>query len=147
MQTDDPLISQRLAKLELATQRDGDPFWRTRYDVTHHAADIVSGFDQLEGQTVRLAGRLHTLRGKGKAAFWDLYDQSGRIQIFLNVDSVGQDSFTFLGEVVDAGDIVGVEGTVIRTRMGEVSVHASAVTLLTKSLRPPPLGKEKDGET
>ncbi|MBI5834406.1 MAG: lysine--tRNA ligase [Armatimonadetes bacterium] len=147
MHTDDPLIAQRLAKLELATQRDGDPFWRTRYDVTHHAAEIVDGFEALEGTSVRLAGRLHTLRGKGKAAFWDLYDQSGRIQIFLNVDSVGEEAFRHLGEVIDLGDIVGVEGQVIRTRMGEVSVHASAVTLLTKSLRPPPLGKEKDGET
>ena len=144
---DDPLIAQRLAKLELARATIGDPFAQTTYDVTHHAAEVVDEFEALEGQTVRLAGRLHTLRGKGRAAFWDLYDQSGRIQIFANVDSLGAEPFAQLGEVLDLGDIIGVEGVVMRTRMGEISVQASAVALLAKALRPPPLGKEKDGES
>jgi lysyl-tRNA synthetase class 2 len=147
MAFDDPLMEQRFAKLGRATELDGDPFCRTRCEVTHHAAEVIARFDELEGQAVTLAGRIHSLRGKGKAAFWDLYDQSGKVQVFLNVDGIGAERFALLGEVVDIGDIVAVAGTVIRTRMGEVSVHATAVTLLAKALRPPPLGKEKDGES
>ncbi|MBI2302828.1 MAG: lysine--tRNA ligase, partial [Armatimonadetes bacterium] len=74
-------------------------------------------------------------------------DQSGKIQVFANVDSLGEEPLELLRETLDAGDIVGVEGTVMKTRMGEVSVHATAVTILSKALRPPPLGKEKDGQS
>ncbi|NUQ01280.1 MAG: lysine--tRNA ligase [Armatimonadetes bacterium] len=147
METEHDLLAQRLEKLQRLTASGGDPFETTRYDVTHHAQQVVESFADLEGVRVRVAGRLHTIRGKGKASFWDLYDQSGKIQVFATVDSLGEEAFRRCKETLDAGDIVGVEGSVIRTRMGEISIEASAVTILTKSLRPPPLGKEKEGQT
>ncbi len=147
MEPENELIAQRLSKLDRLTATTGDPFEVTRYDVTHHAAEVVDGFDALEGQTVRMAGRLCSIRGKGKASFWDLYDQSGKIQVFCTVDSLGEEPFSLLKETLDVGDFVGVAGQVIKTRMGEVSIEGAQVTLLTKSLRPPPLGKEKDGQT
>ncbi len=82
-----------------------------------------------------------------KAGFWDLYDQSGKIQILATLDNLGAADFEEHKTTLDAGDFVGIEGRVIKTRMGEVSVEATAVTLLSKALRPPPLGKEKDGQT
>ncbi|MCC7495655.1 MAG: lysine--tRNA ligase [Fimbriimonadaceae bacterium] len=141
------LLAQRRAKLERYRAAAGDPFEVTRYDASHSAQAVIDGFAALEGQVVQVAGRLHTIRGKGKAGFWDLHDQSGKIQIFVTLDSLGEEAFNLLRETLDAGDIVGVRGTAMRTRMGEVSVQASTVTLLSKSLRPAPFGKEKDGQT
>lgn len=147
MESEHDLVAQRLAKLQSLREHGLDPFEQTRFDTTHHAAEVVEQVDELGDEPVRLAGRLQSIRGKGKAAFWDLYDQSGKIQVFLNVDSVGEEAFRLLKESVDLGDIVGVTGTAMRTRMGEPSLHASQVVILSKALLPPPLGKERDGET
>lgn len=145
MEPDDPLVAQRLDKLHRLQAAGRDPFEVTRFARTHRAAEVVDRFDALAGQTVRVAGRLHSLRGAGKAQFWDLFDQSGKVQIFVRLDAVGAASFTELTETLDAGDFVGVEGAVERTRMGEISVFATQVTVLAKALRPAPLGKEKEG--
>ncbi len=147
MEPDSELVAQRLEKLERLVAAGRDPFEVTRFEVTHDAARVVEQFERLEGSEARLAGRLHSLRGKGKAAFWDLHDASGKIQIFVTLDRLGEENYRLLTETLDAGDIIGVRGEVMKTRMGEVSIHADEVVVLAKALRPPPLGKEKDGQT
>ncbi|MCL2030182.1 MAG: lysine--tRNA ligase [Oscillospiraceae bacterium] len=122
----------------LALQAGGrDPYERRGFSFTHTAREVKDGFERLEGQTVRLAGRQMSKRDMGKAFFCDLQDASGRVQLYVKSDDLGEDAF---GEFKkwDIGDIIGAEGTVFRTRRGEISVHCSALTLLSKSLRPLP---------
>lgn len=131
------LLRIRREKL-LALQAEGrDPYAQTRYDFTHTARQIKDDFESLEGQTVRLAGRQMSKRDMGKAFFCDLQDVSGRVQLYLKADDLGEDVFNDFKKW-DIGDILGVEGTVFRTRRGEISVHCTGVTLLSKSLRPLP---------
>ena len=135
-----PLVDQvrvRREKLRDLQQEGRDPFVRTRFDVTHHAEEVKEQFDTLEEQTVRLAGRLMSKRGMGKAIFADLQDRSGRIQLYIKVDEMGEEEFARCRKL-DIGDIVGVEGPVFRTQKGEISVRTRAVTLLSKSLLPLP---------
>ena len=135
-----PLVDQvrvRREKLRDLQQEGRDPFVRTRFDVTHHAEEVKEQFDTLEEQTVRLAGRLMSKRGMGKAIFADLQDRSGRIQLYIKVDEMGEEEFARCRKL-DIGDIVGVEGPVFRTQRGEISVRTRAVTLLSKSLLPLP---------
>lgn len=113
-----------------------EPFGR-KYNATHHAADIVAGFEQLEGQVVRIAGRVMTYRGHGKASFAHIMDMSGRIQIYLRQDEIGDDSYARLA-MLDLGDIIGVEGTVFRTQKGEISIRVISFDFLAKCLRPLP---------
>ena len=128
------LRREKLAEL----QREGqDPFQQTRFEVKHHAAQIKDGFEALEGQTTSIAGRLMSKRGMGKAMFCDLQDNSGRVQIYVRIDELGEEAFARFKKV-DIGDIVGVEGEIFRTKRGEISVRASSVTLLSKSLLPLP---------
>ncbi len=116
-------------------QADGrNPFVITKYDVTHHAADIRENYDQLEGQHVILAGRVMQKRVMGKASFCNILDQSGNIQSYVARDSIGEEEYKNFKKM-DIGDIVGVEGEVFKTKTGEISVHASAVKLLSKSLQ------------
>lgn len=126
----------RVEKLDMLRKRNVDPFG-SRLEVTHHAARIKEQFEELEGRTVSIAGRLMALRFHGKACFADLQDLSGRIQIYVKVDEVGEEAYDLFSSF-DVGDIVGVRGTVFRTRKGEVTVQASEVTFLTKCLRPLP---------
>ncbi|MEE3459942.1 MAG: lysine--tRNA ligase [Candidatus Faecousia sp.] len=135
-----PLVDQvrvRREKLRDLQQEGRDPFVRTRFDVTHHAEEVKEQFDTLEEQTVRLAGRLMSKRGMGKAIFADLQDRTGRIQLYIKVDEMGEEEFARCRKL-DIGDIVGVEGPVFRTQKGEISVRTRAVTLLSKSLLPLP---------
>ncbi len=135
-----PLVDQvrvRREKLRDLQQEGRDPFVRTRFDVTHHAEEVKEHFDALEEQTVRLAGRLMSKRGMGKAIFADLQDRSGRIQLYIKVDEMGEEEFARCRKL-DIGDIVGVEGPVFRTQKGEISVRTRSVTLLSKSLLPLP---------
>lgn len=113
-----------------------EPYPR-RFDRTHLAAAIHEGFEQLESTEVVIAGRLTAIRGHGKAAFADLKDGGGRIQVYVRKDEIGEDAFA-VWKLLDVGDIVGVRGEVFRTRAGEVSVKAAEVTLLSKSLLPLP---------
>ncbi len=116
-------------------QNDGrNPFEITKYDVTCHAADIKDNYEDMEGKQVRLAGRVMQKRIMGKASFCNILDQSGNIQSYVARDSVGEEAYKDFKKL-DIGDIVGLEGEVFKTKTGEISVHASKVTLLSKSLQ------------
>lgn len=108
-----------------------------KYAVTHHAAEIISRFDTLEGRQVSLSGRLMTIRSHGKATFANLQDESGQIQIYLRQDDLGEDSYQIF-ELLDIGDLLGVSGEAFRTRRGEVTVAVGRWSLLAKALRPLP---------
>ena len=131
------LLQIRRDKLDELRAAGNDPFTVTKYDVTHHSNEIKDNFEALEEQTVRLAGRIMSKRGMGKVVFADLQDGGGRIQLFVKIDEVGEEALAAFKKY-DIGDIVGVEGAVFRTKMGEISVRASSITLLSKSLLPLP---------
>ena len=124
----------KLTELQSAGQ---DPFAIVRYDQTHHSKDILDGFDALEGKTVSVAGRMMSKRVMGKASFIHIKDRDGQIQCYVTRDDLGEEAYKAFKKL-DIGDIVGVEGFVFKTKMGEVTVHAKALTLLSKSLCPLP---------
>jgi lysyl-tRNA synthetase class 2 len=132
----DQLRAVRLEKLDKLRQMGVDPYG-TRFDRSTCAQAIREGFDSLEGSEVGIAGRIMALRHHGKASFADLQDQSGRIQVYVRLDDVGEFQYQVY-ELLDVGDIVGVKGTVFKTRRGEISVHVARIVLLSKSLRPLP---------
>ena len=111
-----------------------DPFLITKYDVTAHAAEIKDNYETMEGKQVSVAERIMQKRVMGKASFCNILDQSGNIQSYVARDSVGEDSYKDFKKL-DIGDIVGIEGEVFKTKTGEISIHASAVNLLSKSLQ------------
>ena len=124
----------RREKLADLQENGKNPFLITKYDVTHHAEDIKEHYDELEGQHVVLAGRIMQKRVMGKASFCNILDQSGNIQSYVARDSIGEESYKDFKKM-DIGDIVGLEGEVFKTKTGEISIHASAVKLLSKSLQ------------
>ncbi len=138
---DEPSLSELLQirrdKLTDLQAAGKDPFAVTKYDVTHHSNEIKENFESMEGQIVRLAGRLMSKRGMGKAIFADLQDGGGRIQLYVRIDDVGEETLNAFKKY-DIGDIVGVEGDVFRTKRGEISLKAHTITLLSKSLLPLP---------
>ena len=127
----------RREKLEQLRQEGRDPFAQTKFDVTATAAGIKEHFEQMEGSSVAVAGRLMSKRGMGKVIFCDLQDDTGRIQLYLKFDEMEQAVFEDCRKL-DIGDIVGVNGDVFRTQRGEISVRAHSVTLLSKALLPLP---------
>jgi len=129
----------RLRREKLANMKaDGkDPFVITKYDFDNDSANIKSNFDELEGKTVKIAGRIVARRIMGKASFVGLKDSTGKIQLYVRRDDVGEDVYAAFKKW-DIGDIVGVEGTVFKTQTEEISVHATSITLLSKSLIPLP---------
>ena len=131
------ILQIRRDKLAALQEAGMNPFEITRYDVTHHAQEVKDQFDQLEGQTVSLAGRLMSKRGMGKVSFCDLKDKSGRIQIYARKDEMDEEAYNRFKKY-DIGDIVGVRGQVFRTQKGEMSIRAHEITLLSKSLQPLP---------
>jgi lysyl-tRNA synthetase class 2 len=126
----------RLEKLEAFRQADIEPY-ADRYVRTHKALDILEHFEQLEGQEVSVAGRIMSKRDQGKVIFTHIQDLSGRIQIYIRLDELGQTMFDLITKF-DVGDIIGVAGKVFRTKRGEVSIHAQSVKLLSKAMRPLP---------
>ena len=132
------ILAVKREKLATLQKEGRDPFRTTKYDVTHHAQEIRDSFDSLEGQTVRVAGRMMFKRKMGKASFCNCLDRSGKIQIYVARDSVGEAAYDDFKKYMDVGDIVGVEGEVFRTQAGEISVHAKTLTLLSKALKPLP---------
>lgn len=128
------VLKMRREKLAALVESGNDPFVITKYDQTHHSTDVKDNFDTLEGQTVSVAGRLMSKRIMGKASFCNVQDLGGSIQCYVARDSVGVDEYAQFKKL-DIGDIVGIEGTVFKTKTGEISVHAVKVTLLTKSLQ------------
>jgi len=133
----DDQSGMRRWKLRQLKEAERDPYREVRYDRTHTIAELLSKFDDLFGKQARIAGRVMAKRGHGKAIFLDLADQDGRIQVYANVDTLGDEPFERL-IAVDIGDILGVEGEVFKTRTGQQSVKAATCTLLVKSLEPLP---------
>ena len=131
------ILKVRREKLKALQDAGRDPFTVTRFDVTHHTQDIRDRFDELEGQSVRIAGRLMSKRGMGKVSFCDLQDRSGRLQLYARKDEMDEAAYDEFKKY-DIGDIVGVSGEVFRTQRGEMSVRCKEVTLLSKSLQPLP---------
>ena len=128
------LLAVRRQKLDDLRAAGQDPFVITKYDVTHHSAEIKDNFDALEGQAVSVAGRLMSKRIMGKASFCNIQDLQGTIQSYVARDEIGVDEYAGFKKF-DIGDIVGIEGTVFKTKTGEISIHATKVTLLSKSLQ------------
>ena len=122
---------EKLAELQ---QNGKDPFVITKYDQTHHSQEIKDHFDELEGKQVSIAGRMMSKRVMGKASFCNVQDLQGNIQSYVARDSVGEENYKEFKKL-DVGDVIGIVGEVFRTKTGEMSVHASHVTLLSKSLQ------------
>ena len=122
---------EKLAELQ---QNGKDPFVITKYEQTHHSQEIKDNFDELEGKTVSIAGRMMSKRVMGKASFCNVQDLKGNIQSYVARDSVGEENYKEFKKL-DVGDVIGIEGEVFRTKTGEMSIHASHVTLLSKSLQ------------
>ena len=121
-----------------ALRADGkDPFTVVKYDINAHALDIKNDFAGYEGKSVSIAGRMMSRRIMGKASFMDLRDGTDRIQVYVKRDDVGEEEYAAFKKC-DIGDIFGVDGVVFRTQMGEISVHATKIMLLSKSLLPLP---------
>ncbi len=128
------LLKIRRDKLSELQQNGQDPFVETKYDVTHHSQEIKDQFEELEGKTVSIAGRMMSKRVMGKASFCNIQDLKGSIQCYVARDSIGEDPYKGFKKM-DIGDIVGLKGEVFRTKTGEISVHASELKLLSKSLQ------------
>ena len=136
--TQEPDVSQlrkvRREKLADLQANGKNPFEITKYDVTCHATDIKENFEEMEGKHVSIAGRVMQKRVMGKASFCNILDLSGNIQSYVARDSIGEESYKDFKKL-DIGDIIGIEGEVFKTKTGEISIHASAVKLLSKSLQ------------
>jgi lysyl-tRNA synthetase class 2 len=128
----------RLEKLDELKSAGMNPYEATKFPVDTKNNDITENFDELEGKDVCIAGRITSWRDMGKANFIDIRDHSGRMQVYVKIDDIGEESFQTFKKLWDLGDIAGVKGFVFRTRRGEISVHAKEITLLTKSLLPLP---------
>ena len=122
---------EKLAELQ---QNGKDPFLITKYDQTHHSQEIKDNFDELEGKQVSIAGRMMSKRVMGKASFCNVQDLKGNIQSYVARDSIGEENYKEFKKL-DVGDVIGIEGEVFKTKTGEMSIHASHVTLLSKSLQ------------
>ena len=142
MQPNEPLSLQELSeqegirrdKLQSLRETGNDPYAITKYPKTHDSETIIAQFDALEGQTVTVAGRMVGKRVMGKASFFHILDDKGRLQLYIKRDDVGVDAYTAF-KALDLGDIIGVTGLVFKTKTGETSVHAQSYTLLAKSLK------------
>jgi len=128
------LLKVRREKLAALQEAGKDPFQIMKYDVTHHSTDIKDNYEELEGKTVNVAGRIMAKRVMGKASFCNISDLPGNIQSYVARDSIGEEAYADFKKY-DVGDIVGIEGNVFKTKTGEISIHAEKVTLLSKSLQ------------
>lgn len=128
------LLRIRREKLSDLQNAGKDPFVITKYDVTHHSAEIKSSFETLDGQDVSVAGRMMSKRVMGKASFCNIRDLKGNIQIYVARDSIGEEPYADFKKY-DVGDILGIKGKVFMTKTGEISIHAESVLLLSKSLQ------------
>ena len=124
----------RRDKLKKYREQGQDPFTITRYDRTHSSKQVLNSFEELEGKTVRIAGRMMSRRIMGKASFMHLLDGEGEIQVYVKRDDVGTEVYQDF-KTMDIGDILGIEGFVFKTQTGEISVHAQKLELLTESLK------------
>ena len=128
----------RRAKLQKLVDEGKDPYVKTRFDVTALSTDIKENYEEYEGKEVAIAGRLMSRRVMGKASFTHISDRNGEIQVYVTRQDVGEEEYASFKKDYDIGDIVGIKGTVFKTNSGEVSIHASFIEMLSKSLRPLP---------
>lgn len=128
------LLKVRREKLSSLQENGKDPFQITKYDVTIHSQEVKDRFEELEGQTAVLAGRIMSKRIMGKASFCNIQDLQGRIQSYVARDSIGEEAYADFKKY-DVGDVVGIKGEIFKTKTGEISIHAAEVTLLSKSLQ------------
>ena len=128
------LLKVRREKLAALQEAGKDPFQITKYDVTHHCREIKDNFDEMEGKTVSVAGRIMAKRVMGKVSFGNILDVSGDIQFYAARDNIGEENYAGFKKF-DRGDIVGMKGEVFRTEKGEKSIRISEITLLSKSLQ------------
>jgi len=135
------IMQIRREKLQKLADMDVNPY-AYEFEQKNHSADIINKFDNLENSIVSVAGRMMSVRLMGKAAFFHLQDRLGKIQVYIRSDKTGDKTYE-LFKLLDIGDLVGVEGTVFKTRTGEISIFAEKFQLLAKSLRPLPIVKEK----
>ena len=131
------LLQIRRDKIDALKEKGIEPF-HGQFKRTHQAKEILDTFEALEGQKAIISGRLMSKRGHGKAAFANVADMSGNMQVYIRKDRLGEDDFDVFTSLIDIGDIIGVEGEIFKTQKGEISIRAEKVTLLTKSLRPLP---------
>ena len=131
------LIQIRRDKLTKLKQEGKNPFEIRKFNRTHTSQEIVDNYETLEGKDVTIAGRMMGKRIMGKASFCHVQDSDGRIQSYVSINELGEDSYKQFKED-DIGDIIGITGFVFKTKTGEISIHAKEVTLLSKSLRPLP---------
>ena len=131
------ILRVRREKLANLKSDGKDPFEITKFETNALTADIKANFESLEGKTVRIAGRIMSRRIMGKASFYNIQDSTGRIQLYIRRDDIGEENYAAFKKY-DIGDIVGIEGFVFKTKTEEISVHTTAITLLTKSLLPLP---------
>lgn len=129
--------ANRRTKLQRLREEGQDPFLIQRFDRTHRAGQIQEAGEAAVQQTVAICGRLQAKRGHGKAIFADLFDESGRLQLFAKLDTLGEERFEAFSDL-DLGDLLGVQGEVFRTRAGELTVRVDSFMLLAKALRPLP---------
>lgn len=128
------LLKIRHEKLADLQANGKDPFVITKFDVTHHSMDIKDNYEEMEGQTVTVAGRMMQKRVMGKASFCNIQDLKGNIQSYVARDEIGEEFYKDFKKM-DVGDIIGITGFVFKTKTGEISIHAKEVTLLSKSLQ------------
>ncbi len=131
------ILKVRRAKLSELQKNSKDPFKTVRWDITHSTKYIADNFESMEGKPVSVAGRLMSKRGMGKAGFCDVQDRDGKIQVYVRIDEIGEESYEEYKKY-DIGDIVGIKGEVFRTHKGEISIKVKEVKLLSKSLQPLP---------
>src|SRR5690554_1421732 len=123
------LMIQRREKLNIFKEMNINPY-SEKYPVSHYASDIEEQFEEMEGQQVSLAGRIMAVRTHGKASFSDLMDMSGKTQLYVRIDDVGEENYNFFSEL-DIGDIVGVNGEVFKTRRGQISIRVISFEFLS----------------
>ena len=131
------ILQVRRDKLKTLQDAGQDPFQITKFDVTHHAEEVKAQYDALENTEVMIAGRMMAKRIMGKASFAHVQDLSGKMQLYVARDSLGEEAYAGFKKM-DIGDIIGVKGTVFKTKTEEISLHVTEITLLSKSLQPLP---------
>ena len=145
MEDQNRLIKIRKEKLDELRQSGVDPYPR-EFKQSHFSLDIIENYQEMEGNEVSVSGRIMAVRLMGKDAFVHLQDKSGRIQLFIRKDDIGEENYKIF-KSCDIGDFIGVSGTVFKTRTGEISVQGFSFQLLSKSIRPLPIVKEEVSET
>ena len=138
------IIDYRKEKLFKLKEAGVEPYPQ-KFTPNYYSQSIIDNFNDLENKDVILAGRIMSIRKMGKASFFHLQDQSGKIQIFIKRDDIGENNYNSF-KLLDIGDFVGIEGHVFKTKVGEISIHTKILSILCKSIRPLPIVKEKEGE-